>query len=363
MAIYKMVGDKERLEEVAPTSFGRESVFERSDLQRIIRDQPEILEDGLFIIAEEFGNWQESNRRIDLLALDDTGRLVVIELKRGETGEHMDLQAVRYAAMVSTITWQQAVDAHQSYLDNFGFEGNADERINEHLGKNKDARFTSERPRIILASEGFSPELTTCALWLNENGLDVTCIRMQPHRSGSELLIETTQIIPLPEAQSYLVRVREREEDAKEKQSAVEFISGGEAFADKIATAPESIQPALKNLYGWATDLERDNLAVLYTHRYNQRFNLSIALNTGHYPSLITVNIHNSSVRFRTGYWRRYCPDSVYRVDDMVGQRLSTRSSDFEVKLDAVGNELLDALTQAYREANGLLIEDPASGE
>ena len=101
MAIYKMVGDKQKLAKVAQTSFGQEGVLEREDLQRILRDQPEVLEEGLLIISEEFSKWQDSNRKIDLLGLDDKNRLVVIELKRGDTGAHMDLQAIRYAAMVA----------------------------------------------------------------------------------------------------------------------------------------------------------------------------------------------------------------------------------------------------------------------
>ena len=46
MAIYKMVGDKAKLAKVASTSFGEEGVLERADLQRILRDQPEVLEKG-----------------------------------------------------------------------------------------------------------------------------------------------------------------------------------------------------------------------------------------------------------------------------------------------------------------------------
>ena len=43
MAIYKMAENKERLDKVAPTSFGQEGVLERSDLQRILRDQPDVI--------------------------------------------------------------------------------------------------------------------------------------------------------------------------------------------------------------------------------------------------------------------------------------------------------------------------------
>ena len=52
------------------------------------------------VISEEFGEWEESRRRIDLLGLDKDANLVVIELKRTEDGE---LQSIRYAAMVSTM--------------------------------------------------------------------------------------------------------------------------------------------------------------------------------------------------------------------------------------------------------------------
>ena len=358
MAIYKMVGDKESLEQIPATSFGKEGVFERTDLQRILRDQPDVLEEGLFIITEEFSNWEGSGRSIDLLAIDQIGRLVVIELKRGETGEHMDLQAIRYAAMVSTITLPQCIEAHQAYLNKLGLEEeNAEERISDHLQNNKDVRFDTVNPRIILASEGFSPELTTCALWLNDTGLDVTCIRMQPHRSGSELLIETSQIIPLPEAQNYLVRVKERQEDVKREQSSRAFVPG-EAFAEQIEKAQESIRPSLKKMYGWAVGLEQEDLAVVYTHRQGENLNLQVALNTGHSPALVAVNIHDLSVRLRPRHWKRYCPDSVPQVDAFVGQRLSRRNSSFNISLKAVNDELLAALTEAYREANGLLASE-----
>ena len=220
MAIYKMVGDKKRLDEICPTSFGQEGVLERADLQRILRDQPEILEEGLFIITEEFSNWQGSGRSIDLLGLDATGRLVVIELKRGETGAHMDLQAIRYAAMVSTLTFQQAGDAHQEYLNKRGIvDTDAREQIVDHLQSYEAEEFSVEKPRIFLVSEGFSQELTTCALWLNNNGLDVSCIRMRPHRTGDLVLLETSQIIPLPETQDYLTKIREREEEQAKPES------------------------------------------------------------------------------------------------------------------------------------------------
>jgi len=41
---------------------------------------------------------------------------VVIELKRTEDGGHMELQAIRYAAMVSAMTFDGAVEIYGRYL-------------------------------------------------------------------------------------------------------------------------------------------------------------------------------------------------------------------------------------------------------
>ena len=66
-------------------------------IQERLREDPDILEERLFILAEEYSDWEDSNRRIDLLALDRKGRLVVVELKRSDKQSMMDLQAIRYS--------------------------------------------------------------------------------------------------------------------------------------------------------------------------------------------------------------------------------------------------------------------------
>ncbi|CUS37812.1 conserved hypothetical protein [Candidatus Nitrospira nitrosa] len=88
-----------------PVKFEQIHLKERGDLQRLFRDQTDIVvEDGM-VLAEEFGSWEDSSRRIDLLVLDKDANLVVVELKLTDSGGHMELQALRYAAMVSTMTF------------------------------------------------------------------------------------------------------------------------------------------------------------------------------------------------------------------------------------------------------------------
>lgn len=210
VAIYELKVD--RIEALRATSFREEGLNERQDLQRLLRGQIQIVDRNVMVLAEEFGRWDDSKRRIDLLGLDRDARLVVIELKRTEDGGHMELQALRYAAMVSRMTFEQAVDAHARWLAAKGDDAEAERAILDFLGWSEpdEERFGQE-VRIVLVSADFSKELTTSVLWLNERDLDVRCVRIRPYSDGGRVLIDVQQVIPLPEAGEYVVQVREKE--------------------------------------------------------------------------------------------------------------------------------------------------------
>ena len=87
MALYEL--NHESLRALPRTTFADRQVLERDDLQRLLRDQIGILTDDVLVIGEEFGAFQDSRRRIDLLGVDRAGRIVVFELKRTEDGGHL----------------------------------------------------------------------------------------------------------------------------------------------------------------------------------------------------------------------------------------------------------------------------------
>lgn len=210
-----------RMEAVQATSFAEERMFERRDLQQLLKADISPLGNDLMVIAEEYGDWEDSKRRIDLLCLDKQARLVVVELKRTEDGGHMELQAIRYAAMVSSMTLEQAVAAHAKHIGGEEALTKATKNILEFLEEDSidDVELTKD-VRIILVSGDFSSELTTAVIWLNKHDLDITCVRLKPYKLGNSLLIDTAQIIPLPEAADYEVKIRGKEQEAKKVRTA-----------------------------------------------------------------------------------------------------------------------------------------------
>lgn len=209
MPLYEIKEDRIAL--VPETTFAAVGVRERDGIQRLLREQIEIISPDTLVIAEEFSNWEDSRRRIDLLGLDRGANLVVVELKRTEDGGHMDLQALRYAAMVSTMTFEQIVEAFGSHLDHVGRSDDSRTEILDFLGWDEpdDERFAQD-VRIVLAAAEFSREITSSVMWLNERGLDIRCVRLRPHHHGESLFLDVQQVIPLPETADYQVRLREK---------------------------------------------------------------------------------------------------------------------------------------------------------
>ncbi|MFI7307244.1 hypothetical protein ACIBM8_28950 [Micromonospora aurantiaca] len=48
-----------------------------------------MLTPDLLVVDEELGNWEDTRCRVDLLAVDKDGHLVVIELQRTDDGGHV----------------------------------------------------------------------------------------------------------------------------------------------------------------------------------------------------------------------------------------------------------------------------------
>lgn len=209
MPIYRV--DEGKIVPLERISFASRGLQERSDLQTLLKSHIDVISSDTLVVAEEFGDWEDSRRRIDLLGIDTNANMVVIELKRTEDGGHMDLQAIRYAAMISTLTFDDLVGIYEAYLHRNGSRENARESLLEFLDwSDPDEEAFGEDVRIVLASAGFSKELTTSVMWLNEQGLDIRCVRMQPCESDGQLLLDVQTVVPIPEAADYQIRILEK---------------------------------------------------------------------------------------------------------------------------------------------------------
>ena len=231
MPIYRIKDNK--ILPIKRTTFARQGVRERQDLQEMLKTRIDIVAPDTLIVAEEFSYWEDSRRRIDLLGIDKNANLVVIELKRSEDGGHMELQALRYASMVSTLTFDKLAAIYADYLTENNIHRNAAESLLEFLEweEPEDDQFAQE-VRIVLVSAEFSKELTTSVMWLNDFGLDIRCVRMHPYISDNETLLDIHTVIPIPEAADYQVQIREKKQKERAARTGTKDLTKFDVFVN-----------------------------------------------------------------------------------------------------------------------------------
>ena len=236
MALYEITDTNEGYDvvRVEEKSFDSEEIAEK-DIQNMLKSKIDIIAPNILIISEEFSGWSGSRRRIDLLGIDEDANLVVFELKRTESGDHMELQAIRYASMISNMTFSECVLIYQDYLDSQKIDKDATTALLEFLDWETplEEEFALD-VKIILISANFSTELTTSVLWLLNKGLDIQCVRLVLYKVGNKKVLDVDPIIPLPEAEEYNIGVKAknvaRTQAIRSNRDYSKYLFNGEEF-------------------------------------------------------------------------------------------------------------------------------------
>lgn len=222
--MFRINQEAKNLEPLEEITFSAIGAKERYDIQEWIDKDPggilENAESSLLMLAKENPVNQNNSRgiRSDLLALDRSGNLVVIELKRDEARGDIDWQAIKYAARYSRYGVAEIVqmfaDRQQCSPDSAKKEifeflaGDSKDVIDDDeigdLLKRTDVGFFNVR--IILVAREFHPEVASAALWLRDSGVSVSCVRLTPYKDHKhqEIYLVSERIIPLPETADYI---------------------------------------------------------------------------------------------------------------------------------------------------------------
>lgn len=198
-----------RLDEVDFAALGLREV---QDIQEWVAANPRILGDDLLIIAKEYGGFDRTKERLDLLGVDSDGMLVIIELKRDDSGADVHWQAIKYASYLRAATPAFIVQRLAEHR-NFSSTEEAETYLSNHLNAEELSGLNHEQ-RIILASHRFAPEVTSAVLWLNEKvGAPlITCVTLTPFRDTETgaLYVQANTIIPVPGVAQYVVGVGDK---------------------------------------------------------------------------------------------------------------------------------------------------------
>lgn len=220
--MYQIDRINNRINKLSVKRFADLGFQERAHLQEWIANAPESLGEELLIIQKEFDGFDETRERLDLLALDKEGNLVVIENKLDDSGRDVVWQALKYASYCSSLNKAQIIEIYQSYLNRFNNGGDAQAQICEFLEIPDIAEVllnSSNQQRIMLVAAQFRKEVTSTVMWLLTHGIKLQCFKVTPYQLDEQLFLNVEQIIPTPEAEEFMIGMSAKETDQKSTEA------------------------------------------------------------------------------------------------------------------------------------------------
>jgi hypothetical protein len=348
-AIWQNDGTGWRL--LAPTGFPNEQT-----LHDLVEETPQILplagDPRLVVVGKEV---TLGNGYADLVAVEPSGRLVVIEIKLARNAEArraVVAQVLTYAAHLKgldpTVLERDVLGAylrrhnHESLRDAVGSEDQEGSFAPEVFSEGLAECLSRGHFRLVLVLDETPEELATLVGYLESvtEGLLVDLVAVSAYEvNGSQVIIPQ--------------RVdAERSDDGGAPPPSPSgpkgrLVEGGADFAAVIEKSPLEHRAELRRLYEWAVRLEQEGLLRLNTyHGLAHRWTLLPRL-PAEKAGLVTIwNEDGAYLQFWRSVFERRAPNSLPRVEELAPVRIGQGNTTREVS-----DELLEALAGAYREA------------
>lgn len=309
--INKKNNDLEKLDERLFKDLG---FRERDHLQEWIAKNPEVLGEELLIIQKEFSGFNDTYERLDLLALDKEGNLVIIENKLDDTGRNVTWQALKYASYCSTLTTSQIIRLYKEFLETQQKTEDAESTIRDFLEvQSGELYLNSGDQRIIFVANNYRKEVTSTVLWLLEHDVQIQCFRATPFAQNDEVFLQIEQIIPLPETQEYMIDAQEKKKEDLEK---------GKVVSDTKKTQLEFWRMFKDRL------MQFDEIEKLQTPRPQYWFDVALGKSGIHLADTFNTDTNEIGVRVYIGNknveeWLPYFERQKKEIEIAVGEQLS----------------------------------------
>lgn len=200
--------------------------MKEDSIEEILRQNIDMIcndEESLLLVGQQVKN--QIQARSDLIAVDQDGNLVLIELKRDKKDiehrkEALEFQAIRYAASCATIQstdeliqnlFAPYVEKHREEFGNKELSSNEVARriLETFLETNNVAKF-NDRQRIILIASEFDEQTLSAVAWLNSNQVDISCYCLIPFKVDNHLLIHSQKILPIADYEDFYIGIKDK---------------------------------------------------------------------------------------------------------------------------------------------------------
>jgi len=277
--MYLINKEQNRITKIEEKTFSELGFRERENLQEWLRKNPESLGEELLIIQKEFSGFIDTNERLDLLALDKQGNLVIIENKLDSSGRDVVWQVLKYASYCSSLSKDQIRDIYQNYLDKEGANTKAEEKLSEFFDNTEYLELVvnqGSKQRIMMVAGKFKKEVTSTVLWLMNYKIRIQCFKVTPFELKDSLFLNVEQVLPLREAEEFSISMAEKTQDDISSQEnlkashhkRLEFWSHFIKECNKRNNLFQNVSPSKDNWIGLGIGLTGVGLNIVVSRNY-----------------------------------------------------------------------------------------------
>ncbi len=172
------------------TSMSENAKKEKEHLEKWIKTNPKILGEDILIIGEQI---YTKSGPLDFLGIDNSGNMVIVELKRDKLPRESLAQAIDYASDIAT--WE--IDRLSEICMQHHGQPLYDFISDNFVGVEVDDLLINKAQRLLLVGFSIEESLTRMIEWLSEKydiGINAIILKYINTSSGNELLSKTAII-------------------------------------------------------------------------------------------------------------------------------------------------------------------------
>jgi len=293
----------------------------------------------------------------DLLAIETSGRLAIIEVKLARNAEARRAVVsgvLAYAAVLHGLEAAQLESLVLRYLTDHGFSSIVSAaKSADQEGTVEDDRFQSDLQtslrdgnfRLVFVLDDAPPELVNLVAYLEAKieKLDIDLITVRAYEVSGARVMLPQRVTP------ERVRAGVTTASSPVARALVDYTTGAPAFESSIERARPENQPILRKMLEWARRLEAEGVVRLGTYQgVSARITLLVRF-LDEYSGLVTIyNDHNSAhLQFHRSVFERRAPNHVESIEKVIAPAKLGKGT----MVRDVNDRVLEAVAAAYLDA------------
>lgn len=180
--IWAMDGSSDDAKPVSPT----DQIEKEEYLENVLVTNPDMLMPGLSLVGRQLPT---ENGALDLVGVDEDGRLVVFELKRKKSTRDAVAQAIDYCSYLESLSEDKLAKSIAEHSGKNGIDNIKD--FEEWYGEQHEGKELSQlRPvRMALVGLGADTAAQRMVEFLAESGVDISLLTFRGYKHGNETLL------------------------------------------------------------------------------------------------------------------------------------------------------------------------------